>query len=104
MREAFVYLAPKPAVKSEHGLVSAAFTVASDVAVVVSDEPSIYKDRTVYPVLMRFTVSAPGIDDAAIESDTDYTVVSRERERVTIRVRMDRDSACFFKFKTVSAK
>ncbi|MDD4016803.1 MAG: hypothetical protein PHV28_02555 [Kiritimatiellae bacterium] len=104
MREAFVYLAPKPTVKSEYGLVSAAFTAADDVAVVVSDEPPIYKDRTVYPVPMRFTVSAPGIDDAAIECDTDYTIVSRERERVTIRVRMDRDSAYFFKFKTESAR
>ena len=98
MREAYAFLAPGPAVKSDHGLVSSAFNERGDLVVVVSDEPPIYKDRTVYPVPMRFAVQAPRIGEAEIEADAPYTVVSRDRDRVVVRVRMDRDSAYFFKF------
>ena len=98
MREAYAFLAPGPAVKSDHGLVSSAFNERGDLVVVVSDEPPIYKDRTVYPVPMRFVVQAPRIGEAEIEADAPYTVVSRDRDRVVVRVRMDRDSAYFFRF------
>ena len=98
MREAFAFLAPRPTVKSEHGLASAVVTEKGDIAVVVSDEPPIYKDRTAYPVPFRFTVRALGIGDAKIESDTDYSVVTRERDRLVIRAAMDRDTAYFFRF------
>ena len=98
MREAMAFLAPMPAVRSEHGLVSAAETVNGDIAVIVSDEPPIYKDRTAYPVPFRFAVSAPGIGSAPIEADTDYSVVERSDDRVVIRARMARDTAYFFRF------
>ncbi|MBQ3344592.1 MAG: hypothetical protein IJG84_22065 [Kiritimatiellae bacterium] len=98
MREAYAFLAPDPAVKSDHGLVSSAFNERGDLVVVVSDEPPIYKDREVYPVPMRFVVQAPRIGEAEIKADAPYSVVSRGRDRVVVRVRMDRDSAYFFKF------
>ena len=98
MREAFAFLAPQPTMKSEHGLASAVVTERGDIAVVVSDEPPIYKDRMAYPVPFRFTVRAPGIGDAKIESDTDYSVTTREKDRLVIRAAMDRDTAYFFRF------
>lgn len=98
MREAYAFLAPDPAVKSEHGLVSSAFNDRGDLVVVVSDEPPIYKDRRTCPVPMRFVVQAPGIGEADIHADAPYAVVSRAKDMIVIRVKMDRDSAYFFRF------
>jgi len=98
MGEALTYLAPTPEVKSEHGLVSSARTEKGDIVVVVSDEPPIYKDRTTYPVPFRFTVRSPGIGAYGLKADTEFSVVRRERDCVTVRAAMARDTAYFFKF------
>ena len=98
MTDAYAFLSEKPSVKSEHGLVSSARTASGDLIVVVSDEPKTYKDRTVYPVPMRFTVRVPGVGDSVVEADTDYSVVTKTRDEITLRLRMERDNAYFFRF------
>ena len=103
LKDAFAFLAEKPTVKSEHGLVSSALTAADDVIVIVSDEPPIYKDRAGYPVSVRFTLRFKGIGRRKVESDTAYSVVEKSADEVMIRVRIERDSACFFRFRRVDA-
>ncbi len=99
MREAFAFLAPAPAVKTEHGLVFAATTANGDVAVVLSDEPPFYKDRTRYPMPLRLTLRLPGIDKAKIDADADFSVVSRGPDSLVVRTALERDAASFFTFK-----
>lgn len=99
MREAFAFLAPAPAVKAEHGLVFAAATASGDVAVVLSDEPPFYKDRTRYPMPLRLALRLPGIDQAEIEADAGFTVVSRGPDELVLRTALERDAASFFTFK-----
>ena len=103
LKDALAFLGEKPTVKSEHGLVSSALTTANDVVVILSDEPPIYKDRTGYPVPLRFTVRFEGIGLRTVESDTAYSFVEKSADEVTIRVRMARDSACFFRFRGMDA-
>ena len=97
-RDALKFIAPKPAVKSDYGLVSAARTEKGDIVAVISDEPRIYKDRTQYPVPVRFRISQKGIGKAKIESDGEFNVVSRADDEIVIRTSMSRDTAIFFKF------
>ena len=98
MRKAFSYLAPKPAVKTERGTAMAAYTEKGDIVAITSNESPIYGDTTEYPATFRFAVSAPGIDRAEIVADASYSVVSREKDRVVLRTRTDKDAAQFFRF------
>ena len=98
MRDAFGFLAPSPAVKTERGNAVACFTGKDELVVVVSDDSPNYNDPETYPVTFRFAVSLPGIGAREIEADVEYTVVERSDDRLVIRVNTEKDTAHFFKF------
>jgi len=104
VKEAFAYLAPAPAVKSERGLASAAWTEKGELAVILSDESPIYNDGTVYPAAFRFSVRLPDVEKAEIESDAPYAVVSRKAGEIVLRTETDKDTALFFTFTHGKAK
>ena len=98
-RQAFAYLSPAPAVKSERGSITATRTKTGDVIVTVGDDSPIYNDASVYPAGFRFTVSAPGIGRCDIETEADHTVVAKTDDKVVLRTWTERHDTLFFKFK-----
>lgn len=98
-RKAFAFLSSSaPAVRTEHGTITAVETVNGDLAVIVSDDTPNYGAPPAFPLSFRFTVSAPGIERLHVTADAPFAVVRRERDRVTLRTETTRDNALFFKF------
>ncbi|MBQ6914089.1 MAG: phosphodiester glycosidase family protein [Kiritimatiellae bacterium] len=98
LADAFAFLAPRPAVRTERGNVFANRTKDGAIAVVLSEASPLYGDTDEYPATFRFTVEAPGIGGRMVEADAEYSVVSASRDRVTLRTRTDKDTALFFRF------
>jgi len=98
MRAAFAFVAPKPAVKSERGEVSAVVTERGDIAVAVNESTPLYFDTTRYPVAYRLTVSAPGIGRMKVDADAPFRVISSTEDSVTIRTETEADTAHLFVF------
>ena len=98
VRKLFAFLSPKPAVKTERGEILAATTVGGDTVVALGENSALYGCTDSFPATFRFTVSAPGIEKAAIEADAPYSVVEKSRGRLVLRTRTDRDTALFFRF------
>ena len=97
--KAFAFLSGgAPAVRTEHGNMTAVRTVNGDVVAVVCEESPLYGALPAFPLSFRFTVSAPGIGAAEIEADAPYAVVSRTADSVTLRTEITHDSANFYRF------
>ena len=98
MEDSFAFLAPAPSVKAERGNAIASWTDKDELVVVLLEDSPLYFDTTSYPTTFRATVAVKGIGDMKLKSDADYSIVSRERDKLVLRVTTEKDTAHFFLF------
>ena len=99
MEKSFAFLAPSPAVKAERGNAIASWTDNGELVVILLDDSPLYFDTTQYPTSFRVTLSVKGIGAKTVDSDAEYSVISRDADRLVLRVMTEKDTAYFFTFK-----